>query len=157
MPAGKINRGFAHKRLIALSAASRAFPPLRLSYPQTQILQHSCLLLRAFSRSVPAQRGRSAAQKAWLLANSATADQTTSVCTGAAVLAVYGVSGTRFVEKGKIATAGGATSGIDLALHVVTKYYGDEVAQVTADILGHRSNLWKNPQYEQVEPVAASK
>ncbi len=71
----------------------------------TQLFASARLL---FSRSVPAQRGRNAAQKAWLLANSATADQTTSVCTGAAVLAVYGVSETRFVENGKIATAGGA-------------------------------------------------
>lgn len=132
---------------------------------------------------IPAQAGRSAAQKTWLLANSATADETMSVCTGAATLAAYGmldgqtatthhiflqsmqkqypavhfVSGTRFVENGKIATAGGLTSGIDLALHIVARYYGDEVAQVTADILEHRSGLWKNPEYEQVKPVVASK
>jgi len=132
---------------------------------------------------IPAQHGRSAAQKAWLLANSATADETMSVCTGASVLAEYGlldghtatthhaflqsmqkqfpavhfVSGTRYVENGKIATAGGLTSGIDLALHVVARYYGDEVAQVTAETLEHKSGLWKNPEYEQVKPVAASK
>jgi transcriptional regulator GlxA family with amidase domain len=132
---------------------------------------------------IPAQAGRSAAQKAWLLANSATADETMSVCTGAAVLAEYGlldgqtatthhlfqpsmqkqypavrfVSGTRFVEHGKIATAGGVTSGIDLALHIVARYYGDDMAQVTADTLEHKSGLWKNPEYEQVKPVVASK
>lgn len=132
---------------------------------------------------IPAQRGRSAAQRAWLLANSATADESMSVCTGASVLAEYGlldgqtatthhyflqsmqkqypavrfVSGTRFVENGKIATAGGLTSGIDLALHVVARYYGDEVAQVTADTLEHKSELWKHPEYEQVKPVVASK
>jgi transcriptional regulator GlxA family with amidase domain len=131
---------------------------------------------------IPAQRGRSAAQKAWLLANSATADQTMSVCTGAELLAEYGmldgqtatthhmflqsmqkqypavhfVSGTRYVENGKIATAAGLTSGIDLALHVVAKYYGEEVAQTTSDLLEHRSMLWKNPDYDQVKPVAAS-
>ncbi len=132
---------------------------------------------------IPAQHGRGAAQKAWLLANSATADVTMSVCTGASVLAGYGmldgqtatthhsfeqsmqkefpavrfVSGTRFVDHGKIATAGGLTSGIDLALHVVARYYGPEVAQSTADLLEHRSELWKNPEYDQVKPVAASK
>jgi transcriptional regulator GlxA family with amidase domain len=132
---------------------------------------------------VPAQAGRSAAQKAWLLANSATADETMSVCTGAAVLAEYGlldgqtatthhaflkslqkqypavhfVSGTRYVENGKIATAAGLTSGIDLALHIVARYYGDEVAQVTADVLEHKSGLWKDPQYDEVKPVVASK
>ena len=132
---------------------------------------------------IPAQQGRSAAQKAWLLANSATADVTMSVCTGASVLAGYGmldgqtatthhsfqqsmqkeypavhfVSGTRFVDHGKIATAGGLTSGIDLALHVVARYYGTEVAQSTADLLEHHSELWKNPEYDQVKPVVASK
>ncbi len=131
---------------------------------------------------IPAQQGRGATQKAWLLANSATADVTMSVCTGASVLAGYGmldgqtatthhsfeqgmqkefpavhfVSGTRFVDHGKIATAGGLTSGIDLALHVVARYYGTEVAQSTADLLEHHSELWKNPEYDQVKPVSAS-
>ena len=71
--------------------------------------------------------------------------------------AVRFVSGTRFVDHGKIATAGGLTSGIDLALHIVARYYGNETAQVTADILEHHSALWKNPEYEQVKPVVASK
>lgn len=132
---------------------------------------------------IPAQQGRGAAQKAWLLANSAAADVTMSVCTGASVLAGYGmldgqtatthhsfqqsmqkeypavrfVSGMRFVDHGKIATAGGLTSGIDLALHVVARYYGPEIAQSTADLLEHHSELWKNPEYEQVKPVVASK
>jgi len=132
---------------------------------------------------IPAQGGRTAAQKAWLLANSAEADVTMSVCTGASMLAAYGlldgqtatthhayvqnmqkkypnvqfVSGTRFVENGKIATAGGLTSGIDLALHVVARYYGNEVAQVTAGFLEYHSDLWKNPDYAEVKPVAAAK
>ena len=132
---------------------------------------------------IPAQGGRSDAQKAWLLANSATADVTMSVCTGASMLAKYGlldgktatthhlyaaemqknypavhfVSGARFVENGKIATAGGLTSGIDLALHVVERYYGREVAQVTADYLEYGGELWKSPEFSQVKPVVASK
>jgi transcriptional regulator GlxA family with amidase domain len=132
---------------------------------------------------IPAQGGRTAAQKAWLLANSANADVTMSVCTGASMLAQYGlldgqsatthhayqqsmqknypavhfVSGTRFVENGKIATAGGLTSGVDLALHIVERYYGADVAQVTANFLEYHSDLWKNPQYDQVKPVVASK
>jgi len=40
---------------------------------------------------VPAQGGRSEAQKAWLLANAKTADVTMSVCTGASLLAKYGL------------------------------------------------------------------
>ncbi len=132
---------------------------------------------------IPAQGGRSAAQKAWLLSNSATADVTMSVCTGASMLAKYGlldgltatthhmyaanmqkqypavrfVSGTRFVENGKVATAGGLTSGIDLALHIVERYYGQEVAQVTANFMEYRSELWKNPDFNQVKPVVAAK
>ena len=132
---------------------------------------------------IPAQGGRTAAQKTWLLANSATADVTMSVCTGASMLAAYGlldgqtatthhayqqslqkkypavrfVSGTRFVENDKIATAGGLTSGVDLALHIVARYYGSEVAQVTASFLEYHSELWKNPEYDQVKAVVVSK
>ncbi len=123
------------------------------------------------------------AQKTWLLSNSATADVTMSVCNGASMLAKYGlldgltatthhmyaanmqkqypavrfVSGTRFVENGKVATAGGLTSGIDLALHVVERYYGQEVAQVTANFMEYRGELWKNPDFNQVKPVVAAK
>jgi transcriptional regulator GlxA family with amidase domain len=71
--------------------------------------------------------------------------------------AVHFISGTRFVENGKIATAGGLTSGIDLALHIVDRYYGVELAQATADYLEYHSELWKNPQYGPLKPVAASK
>jgi transcriptional regulator GlxA family with amidase domain len=132
---------------------------------------------------IPAQGGRTEAQKAWLIANSAQADVTMSVCTGASMLAAYGlldgktatthhlyqqamqkkypavnfVSGTRFVEHGKIATAGGLTSGIDLALHVVERYYGRDVAEVTAGYLEYHSELWKNPEFGEVTPVTATK
>jgi len=132
---------------------------------------------------IPAQGGRTPAQKAWLLANSPSADVTMSVCTGASMLAAYGlldgqtatthhsyqqamqkrypavhfVSGIRFVENGKVATAGGLTSGVDLALHIVERYYGREVAQGTADFLEYRGELWKNPEYDQVKAVVAAR
>ncbi len=132
---------------------------------------------------VPAQGGRSDAQKDWLLANSATADVTMSVCTGASMLAKYGlldgmtatthhlyaakiqkqypavhfVSGTRFVENGKVATAGGLTSGIDLSLHIVERYYGREAAQSTANFLEYGGELWKSPEFSQVKPVVAAR
>jgi hypothetical protein len=32
-----------------------------------------------------------------------------------------------------------------------------EVAQVTADFLEYHSELWKNPEYDQVKPVAAAR
>jgi len=130
---------------------------------------------------IPAQMGRSAAQKKWLLENSKTADVTMSVCTGASVLAQYGlldhqkatthhmdlqqlqkeypavqfVSGTRFVENDKVSTAGGLSSGIDLALHVVERYYGREIAQATADYMEYKGELWKNPQYGEIKAVSA--
>jgi len=124
---------------------------------------------------IPAQGGRTPAQKAWLLSNSASADVTMSVCTGASMLAAYGLldgktatthhaylpqiqkkypavrfeSGPRFIDHGSIATAGGLTSGIDLALHVVERYYGREVAQSTADFLEYGGERWKSPGGER--------
>ena len=129
---------------------------------------------------IPAQGGRSEAQKSWLLANAKTADVTMSVCTGASMLAAYGlldgevatthhlyehglqqrypavhfVGGMRFVENEKVSTAAGLTSGIDLALHVVERYYGRTVAQTTADYMEYHSGLWKNPE---LATVTASK
>ena len=132
---------------------------------------------------IPAQMGRSDAQKKWLLENTKTADVTMSVCTGASMLAAYGlldhkeatthhmalvdmqkqfptvkfVSGTRFVENDKVSTAGGLSSGIDLALHVVERYYGREIAQATADYMEYKGELWKNPQYAEVNAVSGKK
>jgi len=130
---------------------------------------------------VPAQGGRSEAQEKWLLRNARTADITMSVCTGASMLAAYGlldhqratthhlfvddmqrkypavqfVTGLRYVDHGKVATAGGLSSGIDLALHVVERYYGREIAQTAADYMEYNGELWKNPQYGAVQPVSS--
>jgi len=53
--------------------------------------------------------------------------------------------GVRFVDDGNVSTAGGLTSGIDLALHVVDRYFGRAVAEQTAWDLEHLSSAWKNP------------
>jgi hypothetical protein len=45
-----------------------------------------------------------------------------------------------------IYTAGGLTSGIDLALHIVEDYFGREAAQKTADYLEYQGRGWKTPQ-----------
>lgn len=92
-----------------------------------------------------------------------------SVCTGAFVLARTGlldglsatthhdhfdafeyefpnitlVRGRRFVENGKLVTAGGLTSGVDAALHVVARRLGDSIAEQTADYLEHDSEGWR--------------
>lgn len=50
--------------------------------------------------------------------------------------------GLRFVEGPKISTAGGLTSGIDLALRVVERYFGREVAKRTAVYMEYQSTSW---------------
>jgi transcriptional regulator GlxA family with amidase domain len=51
--------------------------------------------------------------------------------------------GLRYVEGPKVATAGGLTSGIDLALRVVERYFGRETAQATADYMEYRGDGWQ--------------
>jgi transcriptional regulator GlxA family with amidase domain len=118
---------------------------------------------------VPAQRGRSEDMLNWLRKFSQTADVTMSVCTGAFVLGKAGLldgllatthhqyqdrfaelypkakleRGVRFVENDRISSAGGLSSGIDLALHVVERYFGREVAQKTADYMEYQGQGWK--------------
>lgn len=106
---------------------------------------------------VPAMRA-SERVLAWLRKTSPSTDLTMSVCTGAFTLGRAGLlkgrpatthhdflddlakafpdvtveKGRRFVESGNVATAGGLTSGIHLALRVVERYFGREVADATA-------------------------
>jgi transcriptional regulator GlxA family with amidase domain len=94
----------------------------------------------------------------WIRRAAKRADLVMSVCTGAFVLAQTGLldgrtatthhgswddfaamfpkvellRGPRFVEHERVATAGGLTSGIDLALRVVERYLGHEAADATA-------------------------
>lgn len=116
---------------------------------------------------VPAQRGSDALHK-WLGEVAKTADVTMSVCTGAFQLGKAGLlsgksatthhdfldrfakafpdvtvkRGLRFVEGEKISTAGGLSSGIDLALRVVERYFGRDVAQATATYMEYQSKGW---------------
>jgi putative intracellular protease/amidase len=118
---------------------------------------------------VPAQGG-SPGLGAWLKKAAAGADLTMSVCTGAFHLAQTGLldgrkatthhefqdrmahefpaidvqRGLRWVEGPRIATAGGLTSGIDLALRVVARYFGDPVAESTAVFMEHTSTAWRS-------------
>ena len=53
----------------------------------------------------------------------------------------------RYVQADPITfTAGGLSSGIDLALHVVAEYYGATVAQKTADYMEYQGAGWKTNQ-----------
>lgn len=50
----------------------------------------------------------------------------------------------RYVEADPLVfTAGGLSSGIDLALHIVERYFGREVAQATADEMEYQGDGWK--------------
>jgi transcriptional regulator GlxA family with amidase domain len=54
--------------------------------------------------------------------------------------------GDRFVQSGeRLFTAGGLTSGIDLALHIVSLYFGREVAAKTANYMEHTGTGWIDP------------
>jgi transcriptional regulator GlxA family with amidase domain len=50
--------------------------------------------------------------------------------------------GVRFVEGEKISTAGGLTSGTDLALRVAERYFGREVAQAAATYMEYQGTGW---------------
>jgi transcriptional regulator GlxA family with amidase domain len=116
---------------------------------------------------IPAQQGSDALIE-WLRKIAPTADVTMSVCTGAFKLAKAGLlsgkaatthhdyldklqkeypdiqvkRGVRFVEGEKISTAGGLTSGTDLALRVVERYFGREAAQTTATYMEYQGKGW---------------
>jgi putative intracellular protease/amidase/YHS domain-containing protein len=124
---------------------------------------------------IPAQSKPSEATLEWIRKATKSTDVTMSVCTGAFVLARTGLlsgksattyhgafvrfanefpdihlkRGARFVEDGNLATAGGLSSGIDLALRVVERYFGREVAQNTAYNLEYQGQGWMNPESNQ--------
>lgn len=115
---------------------------------------------------VPAHRATDATLE-WLRSRAQTTDLIMSVCTGAFVLGRAGLldgrtatthhefwddfertfpkvklqRGPRFVEHERVATPGGLTSGIDLALRVVERYYGRETAQATATYMEYESRF----------------
>ena len=49
-----------------------------------------------------------------------------------------------------LASAGGLSSGIDLALRVVERYFGREVAEKTAYNMEYQGLGWMNPNSNQV-------
>jgi transcriptional regulator GlxA family with amidase domain/YHS domain-containing protein len=120
---------------------------------------------------IPAQNTRDSAVLEWIRQASRNADLTMSVCTGASLLASTGLlagksatthhgsfnqfamdfpdvklrRGARFVEEGNLASAGGLSSGIDLALRVVERYFGRTVARNTANTLEYQGQGWLDP------------
>jgi YHS domain-containing protein/putative intracellular protease/amidase len=120
---------------------------------------------------IPAQGGAAEATVDWIRKSATGADIVMSVCTGARLLAQTGLlsgkgatthhssyrvlamaypdirvqRGVRFVDEGRVATAGGLSSGIDLALHVVERYFGREVAKSTAYQMEYQGQGWLDP------------
>ena len=94
----------------------------------------------------------------WIAARAGSAELTTSVCTGAFLLAERGLldgrratthwasvdwmrgqypavtmlADARVVDEGRIVTSAGVSAGIDMALHVVARLHGEETAAWTA-------------------------
>jgi putative intracellular protease/amidase len=119
---------------------------------------------------IPAQDA-SAAMLQWIRKSSEGTDVTMSVCVGAFSLAktgllngksatthhdaykqfadefpnVHVIRGVRFVEEGNLATSGGLAAGIDLAMHVVERYFGRKLAEDTAYNLEYQGQGWKDP------------
>lgn len=117
---------------------------------------------------IPAQEGDGQALVDWIRKSAETADVVMSVCTGAFLLAKTGLlagkaatthhdayrgfahlfqdiqlkRGVRFVEEGNLATAGGLSSGIDLALRVVERYFDREIAKQTAYQMEYQGRGW---------------
>lgn len=121
---------------------------------------------------IGAQADNSPAMLAWLRTQYAGNATLASVCTGARKLALSGLldgktatthhdyvadfrdafprvqwlETRRFVHGGeRLYTAGGLTSGIDLALHLVAVRFGAPVAQATADYMEYAGEGWRQP------------
>jgi YHS domain-containing protein/putative intracellular protease/amidase len=125
---------------------------------------------------IPAQNGQSEGMLQWIRKSTKSTDVTMSVCTGAFLLAHTGLlsgkaattfhsafsdfekqfpdirlkRGARFVEDGNLASSGGLSSGIDLALHVVARYFGHEAAKNTAYVMEYQGQGWTNPDSNNV-------
>ncbi len=94
----------------------------------------------------------------WIAAQNQSVELMTSVCTGAFLLAARGIldgrratthwasidrlrqaapaatvlDDRRFVDEGRVVTSAGVSAGIDMALHVIARLHGSEVATATA-------------------------
>ena len=119
---------------------------------------------------IPAQDPPTPAMLSWVRSVTKATDVTMSVCTGAFLLAETGLlsgksattfhdayarfeerfpdihlkRGARFVEDGNLASAGGLSSGIDLAIRVIERYFGREAAERTAYALEYQGKGWQN-------------
>jgi transcriptional regulator GlxA family with amidase domain len=117
---------------------------------------------------IPAQDPPTQAMLSWVRSVTEATDVTMSVCMGAFLLAETGLlsgrsaatfhdayarfeaqypdihlkRGARFVEDGNLASAGGLSSGIDLAIRVIERYFGCKAAERTAYTLEYQGKGW---------------
>jgi putative intracellular protease/amidase len=135
---------------------------------------------------IPAQGGKSPKMLAWIRKMTQESDVVMSVCTGAFKLAATGaldgkkatthhaaytrfqkefpdvtlVKNARYVQSDpRVFTAGGLSSGIDLALHIVELYFGRGVAENTARALEYEGHGWMGGGASAVnysQPVASA-
>src|SRR5712672_1216992 len=133
---------------------------------------------------MPAQNNDSPKMMAWIRRMSKESDVLMSVCTGALLLAQSGVldgkSATthheayatmehaypkisvqrrmRYVQSDPVIfTAGGLSSGIDLALHVVELYYGREITNETVQHLEYEGTGWSGSGRASVDFTTPAK
>jgi len=125
---------------------------------------------------IPAQSAPTEAVLDWVRKSAKGADVVMSVCTGAYLLAQTGLlagkaatthhgsyidfarkypdirvkRGARFVEDGNLASAGGLSSGIDLALRVVERYFGRDLAKQIAFDIEYQGQGWMSPDSNAV-------
>ena len=127
---------------------------------------------------IPAMNMTGASQEMydWIRTASKATDVTMSVCNGAFVLAKTGLldgksatchhggylmfsamypkvqlkRGARFVEAGNLASSGGVSSGIDLALRVVERYVGYDLAVQVVDGMEYQGKGWLDPNSNEV-------
>lgn len=118
----------------------------------------------------------------WLHTTSATAEVTASVCTGSLILGAAGLlegrpatthwgfrdllprfgavpSAERWVDDGDIVTAAGVSAGIDMALHLVRRFAGEEAARTAQLVIEYDPEPplgpidWATADLPSYEPV----
>jgi transcriptional regulator GlxA family with amidase domain len=167
--AAQLGPGSTARHPFTLYTVGEKREPLRVSGGLTVVPDHTFADAPPPDVIVVGANRPSEAALAWLRKASPQAGMTMSVCTGASLLARAGLldgqraathhwftedfgkrwpkveftPGIRFAEGGKVASSAGLSAGIDLALRVVERYLGREVAQGTADFMEYQGEGWK--------------
>jgi transcriptional regulator GlxA family with amidase domain len=167
--AAQLGPGSTARHPFTLYTVGEKREPLRVSGGLTIVPDHTFADAPQPDVIVVGANRPSEAALAWLRKASPQAGMTMSVCTGASLLARAGlldgqraathywftedfgkrwpkvefVPGIRFAEGGRVASSAGLSAGIDLALRVVERTLGREVAQGTADFMEYQGEGWK--------------